>query len=223
MYPLLRTTPRAGSRLTIYLRSLILEFGTYHPPFASLAGSVNSAPRPTRVPPEILTDALIEDIKTSCCFVGSPLDQAILHEPGTFDESPRREDRMDVDIEAPLSHGQSLHVNPPSGRRSGTQSGTQSGIQSGAHTPSRVQDSWAAQYERQSNATDFLIPVTPPPTVTGTGRGNIRIPGWIRERAADYLFSGGDVDEPSVAEVILQTLLKVGLASVLKFVKGDRI
>jgi actin-related protein 10 len=220
MYPLLRTTPRAGARLTIYLRSLILEFGTYHPPFASLAGSVNSAPRPTRVPPEILTDALIEDIKTSCCFVGSPLEPSLFPEPGKFNE-PRRDDGMDVDVEPSPSHGQSLHANPIPGHRSGTQSGiqsgVQSGVQSGAHTPSRmppVQDTWASQFERQSSATDFLIPVTPSPPVTGTGRGNIRLPGWIRERAPEYLFSGGDVDEPSVAEVILQTLLKVSYALV---------
>jgi len=34
------------------------------------------------------------------------------------------------------------------------------------------------------------------------------IPGWIRERAAEVLFEGGDVDEVSVAEVILDSLLK---------------
>lgn len=36
------------------------------------------------------------------------------------------------------------------------------------------------------------------------------IPGWIRERAAEVLFEGGDVDEMSVAEVILESLLKGG-------------
>ncbi len=208
MYPLLRTTPRAGARLTIHLRSLILEYGTYHPPFASLAGSVNSAPRPSRVPPEILTDALIEDIKTSCCFVGQPIDLTAL--PESASSLAQREDRMDIDVETPPSHGQSLHASPPPGQRSGSHSG--------AHTPSRqpqpTQDPWVAQYERTSTAADFMIPVSPPPPIFGTGRGSIRVPGWIRERAADYLFLGGDVDEPSVAEIILQTLLKVKLFSV---------
>jgi actin-related protein 10 len=54
------------------------------------------------------------------------------------------------------------------------------------------------------------MPVTPPPfQQTGTGRGTLIIPGWIRERAAEVLFEGGDVDESSLAEVILDTLLKV--------------
>jgi hypothetical protein len=49
-----------------------------------------------------------------------------------------------------------------------------------------------------------------PPFVqqNGTGRGTLVIPGWIRERAAEVLFEGGDVDESSVAEVILEALLK---------------
>lgn len=53
--------------------------------------------------------------------------------------------------------------------------------------------------------------VEPPPSQqTGTGRGTLVVPGWIRERAAEVLFEGGDVDESSVAEVILDSLLKVG-------------
>ena len=36
-----------------------------------------------------------------------------------------------------------------------------------------------------------------------TGRGTLIIPGWVRERAAEVLFEGGDVDESSVAKVML--------------------
>ena len=223
MYPMLRTTPRAGARLTSHLRTLILEFGTYHPPFASLAGSASTAPRPTPVPPEILTDALIEEIKASYCFVGSPLDQFPL--PGTENlrqPASQRDDRMDVDMEASHSHSQLLRVSPLPGHRSGYQSG----VQSGTHTPSRTpsaQDAWVAQYERQSGATDFLVSVSPPAPLTGTGRGNLRIPGWIRERAAEYLFLGGDVDEPSVSEIILQTLLKASQMLEMMVVKANSL
>ena len=65
-------------------------------------------------------------------------------------------------------------------------------------------------YTRHSTATDVHLRVVPPVSQqTGTGRGTLIIPGWVRERAAEVLFEGGDVDESSVAEVILDALLKV--------------
>jgi actin-related protein 10 len=68
----------------------------------------------------------------------------------------------------------------------------------------------ASMYTRHSTATNLHMPVLPPASQqTGTGRGTLIIPGWIRERAAEVLFEGGDVDESSVAEVILDALLKV--------------
>ena len=74
---------------------------------------------------------------------------------------------------------------------------------------SRVQ-ALATMYGRHSTATDIHMRVDPPPAQqTGTGRGTLIVPGWIRERAAEVLFEGGDVDESSVAEFILDTLLKV--------------
>ena len=67
----------------------------------------------------------------------------------------------------------------------------------------------ATMYTRHSTATDLRMPVMPPSSQqTGTGRGTLIIPGWIRERAAEMLFEGGDVDESSLAEVILDSLLK---------------
>ncbi|KAG8826416.1 hypothetical protein FRC19_008983 [Serendipita sp. 401] len=212
MYPLIQTTPLAGARLTAHLKELLLECGTYHAPFATLAGAVSSAPRPTRIPPEILTDALIEEIKTSCCFVGGPVDRSLplSHMPplDTVMASPS-DDRMSVDFENLTPHSR-LRVETPTTPRSGLNSGTQSGMQ----TPLRpsqqpsVQSAWTSRYQRQSTATDFMIPINPPPPLSGTGRGSIRVPGWVRERAAEQLFEGGDVDEYSVVEVILKTLLK---------------
>ncbi|CCA68903.1 related to fungal specific actin related protein-Laccaria bicolor [Serendipita indica DSM 11827] len=200
MYPLIKTTPRAGARLTQHLRALILEFGTFHPPFATLAGSANTAPRPTRIPPEILTDAIIEDIKTSCCFVGRVMSQSPSGAPDTMGidtdmPSPRTEDRMSVDPES----------QPHTPLRSGPNSGTQTPVRQSQAGSSA---SWATRYQRDSSAVDFLVPVKPPPPLSGTGRGSIRVPGWVRERAAELLFEAGDVDEASVAEVVLQSLLK---------------
>jgi len=65
-------------------------------------------------------------------------------------------------------------------------------------------------YMRHSTATDLRLKVTPPASQqTGTGQGNLIIPGWIRERCSELLFEGGDVDESSIAEVILDCLLKI--------------
>jgi hypothetical protein len=63
-------------------------------------------------------------------------------------------------------------------------------------------------YMRHSAATTLEVPV--PLSDMSTGAGTLVIPGWVRERAAEVLFAGGDLDEASVAEVILDALLKVG-------------
>jgi actin-related protein 10 len=71
-------------------------------------------------------------------------------------------------------------------------------------------DALASMYQRHSTATDIRMHVVPPKSQqTGTGRGTLIMPGWVRERAAEVLFEGGDVDEASIAEVILDALLKV--------------
>ncbi|KAG8752047.1 hypothetical protein FRC14_007402 [Serendipita sp. 396] len=120
------------------------------------------------------------------------------------------DDRMSVDFESLTPHSR-LRVETPTSPRSGLNSGTQSGMQTPLRPSqqSSVQSAWTSRYQRQSTATDFMIPVNPPPPLSGTGRGSIRVPGWVRERAAEQLFEGGDVDEYSVVEVILKTLLKV--------------
>ena len=76
MYPLLRTTPVAGILFTEHLKQLILHFGLYKPPLAMLGGSANlsSATQVTRVPEEILTDELVEEIKAGCCFIEELVD-----------------------------------------------------------------------------------------------------------------------------------------------------
>ena len=74
----------------------------------------------------------------------------------------------------------------------------------------------ASLYTRHSTATELYLKVVPPVAQqTGTGRGTLIIPGWIRERGAEVLFEGGDVDESSVAETILDSLLKVASYTIL--------
>ncbi|KAF7795277.1 hypothetical protein EIP86_006430 [Pleurotus ostreatoroseus] len=198
-------------------------FGTYLPPPTSLSGSVNipTANRSTRVPEEVLTDAVIEELKTRCCFVGDALDSDagnstfVAHDDNGADLGPPPSDitseseftrvSKDVDMESNFSSQQAAssgfsvvshsHVAPSIGR---------------SGPPEKHLQALASLYTRYSTATDLRIRVEPPPSQqTGTGRGTLLVPGWVRERAAEVLFEGGDVDESSVAEVILDSLLKV--------------
>ena len=82
----------------------------------------------------------------------------------------------------------------------------------GQHGGSQV---LADLYKRHSTANDIQMPVPPPISSGALGRGVLTIPGWIRERAAEVLFEGGDVDEVSVAEVILDSLLKARFSSLI--------
>ncbi|KAJ7455301.1 actin-domain-containing protein [Mycena galericulata] len=217
LFPHLRTTPLAGARLTSHLRALLLLFGTYLPPPTSLSAAANipAANRSMRVPQEVLTDAVVEEIKARCCFVGDGL-------------GPSNNDTRDV---TPGEEGSEMEI-PPSdstqsesdfslaGRESNFSShraSSEFSIISNPRVPAAHNhpgeghlQALATLYKRHSTATELQMRVVPPSSQqTGTGRGTLIIPGWVRERTAEVLFEGGDVDESSVAEVILDSLLKV--------------
>jgi actin-related protein len=79
-------------------------------------------------------------------------------------------------------------------------------------------------YKNFSSATDLYHPIT---LKDGT-RANLLIPGWIRERTVEVLFEG-DEDEPSIAQCILDSLLKLQpdlrkpLISSLLFIGGTSL
>jgi len=213
MYPQIKTTPIAGSQLTSHIRALLLMFGTYLPPPSSLSAAVNvpSANRAMRIPQEVLTDTVVEEIKTRCCFVGGILQGGSGHE-SRRGETPADDEGSEMEIpSSDISVSESDFSHGPS-----SQAETEYSVISGA--ASRSQDDHAqgedhlqgisTVYKRHSTATDIQMRVEPLQQ-TGTGRGTLIIPGWIRERAAEMLFDGGDVDESSLAEMILDTLLKV--------------
>lgn len=215
LFPHLRTTPLAGSWFTSHLRALLLLFGTYISPPLNLS-SVNPplSSRVSRVPQEILTDALVEDIKTRCCFVSSALE---INRDSTRSSSPPPAPEPDLPPSSDVAMSESEFSHASEGVESGSSSQHAS---SELEAVSLVQQSeggseghlqvLANMYTRHSTATDIRLRVVPPASQQlGTGRGTLIIPGWIRERAAEVLFEGGDVDESSVAEVILETLLKV--------------
>jgi actin-related protein 10 len=200
MYNLVHTTPLAGQRLNEHIRNLLLLFGSYYPPLTSLSGAVNvqNNPRVTHVPHEILTEEVIEEIKTRCCFVGDPLDIdreqmfSMSSSAGTSGTDSEYDDR-----------GSSV---PPSSEMGESELGDR-GIDP------RISALYGV-YEEKSTATELHMSVTPPESQqTGTGMGKLVIPGWIRERATEVLFDGGDVDEKSIVECVLEVLRKVCLRS----------
>ncbi|KAG6828624.1 hypothetical protein H0H92_007269 [Tricholoma furcatifolium] len=211
LYPHLRTTPLAGSRFTSHLRALILLFGTYLPPPTSLSATMNipAANRATRVPEEVLPDLVVEDIKTRCCFVGD-----ILGPPSDHHEATPSEGDMSEFEVPPSDNTHSESDFSQAGRESLSEFSVVSSVSrvpsADAPRGENYLQALATMYTRHSTATDIHMPVVPPVSQqTGTGRGTLIIPGWIRERAAEVLFEGGDVDEASVAEVVLDSLLKV--------------
>lgn len=199
-------------------------FGTYLPPPTTLSAAVSipAASRSTRVPEEVLTDALIEEIKTRCCFVSDALDFS----SDMRATSPSADDDIEMDVPPSDSATSESEFSRASVDESTTSSQPLSSEFSVVSHP-RMPDSdqprrenylqaLASMYTRHSTATELRMRVVPPVSQqTGTGRGTLIIPGWIRERAAEVLFEGGDVDESSVAEVILDALLKVTITFIV--------
>jgi len=167
--------------------------------------------RSTRVPLEVLSDAVLQDIKTRCSFVGDSLDTAL--DPGIA--PPSVEDPMDLDLPPNDSAPSESDFSRVSGDLDSTTDPTSSdfSVVPSQPLPGRLSgnqlQALANLYMRHSTATDLHLKVTPPTSQqTGTGLGTLIIPGWIRERGSELLFEGGDVDESSIAETILDCLLK---------------
>ena len=186
-------------------------FSTYLPPPTSLSAaiSVPAANRSTRVPQEILTDAVIEEIKTRCCFVGDFLDFSKEASRKIPAEEEEEEDMDFPSSDISLPGSDLSHATPSEQDSEYSVVSDQRPHQEDPQGESHLQ-ALSTMYKRHSTATDIQMRVLPPSAQqAGTGRGTLLIPGWIRERAAEILFEGGDVDESSLAETILDGLLKV--------------
>lgn len=179
LFPNLLSTPRAGARINARLRALLLQFGSYVMPPSSL----NSVAPPvvTRVPLELLSEELVEEIKNRACFVS---EAPGLDGYGTEAMFAEEGEAMDTENEEEAQAREELAM------------------------LKRMERRYAAS--SQATTISFRIPsLSSPPVITGVGRGWLQIPGWVRERAAEVLFEEGDEDERSITETILESLLKV--------------
>ena len=147
----------------------------------------------------------MEEIKPRCCFVGDFISpgKAIRREdtPGVETNSGSAMDLPpSSDFSASESKISNLAISQPdseilivTGLAFGTDSKARADLAHGVESHLRA---IANMYNRHSTATDIQMRVTPPPSQqSGTGQGTLITPGWIRERSAEMLFEGGDVDE----------------------------
>lgn len=189
LFPSLTTSPIAGRRLNRRLRALLLAFASYIAPPSSLTSTTPA--RVASLPREILTDDLVEEIKTRLCFVGGealPADEA---QAASGDlEIPQARDDLDErdEDEAIVAHlyerySRTAPATKPVSFRVPTLRGGSALSSANGHSG---------------------------------GRGWIQVPGWVRERAAEVLWEDeGDQDARGLADVVLECLLRVSLKPLL--------
>ncbi|WVR08245.1 hypothetical protein IAU60_005292 [Kwoniella sp. DSM 27419] len=172
LYTLARSTPLAGRRLHSTLRTLIRHHAIYIPPSHSQDPLRQS--KQEGLPPQVVTDQLVERILTEGCFVA-----------GIMVESADQ----DMDVEQAAEDGMS----------------------EAERDDIRKARSFKARYGRSSSAQDMAFRITPSAKERrGIGAGTVIVPGWIRERAAEVLFSDDSEGEAdSVTRVVLDCVLKL--------------
>ncbi|BGP19168.1 hypothetical protein JCM10213v2_007255 [Rhodosporidiobolus nylandii] len=196
LFPLLTSTPRAGARLNRRLRTLLLQHAAYVPPPPSLTAL--PASQPTRIPRDLLTEELVEEIKTRMCFVGEEIAEPLPAAAGEAAGVARAGREASV---VTTSSAMSLDAPTPSTAATASDDPDAALLE---HLTSR--------YSSSSSATtvSFRVPnLSHPPTATGIGRGWIQVPGWVREGAAEVLWEEGDQDELGLAGVVLECLMKL--------------
>lgn len=187
LFPSLTTSPIAGRCLNRRLRALLLAFASYIAPPSNLTSTTPA--RVSSLPRELLTDELVEEIKTRLCFVGgeaSPADEAQA-DSGDLEVPQVRGDMDERDEdEAIVTHlferySRTAPATKPVSFRVPTLRGGSALSSTNGHS---------------------------------AGRGWIQVPGWIRERAAEVLWEDeGEHDARGLADVVLECLLRVSIRS----------
>lgn len=190
----LRTTPRAGKRLQARLKSLLLHFGHYYPPFTPSSGSSfgqgsassslasGAGPsRRTKIPERMLTEGFLQDISAKALLVGNPVKD------------------QDVQVALDGSDDEEAYIQQLA-ERYGSE-----GIQATDLTIQVPASSRPPIHPPQQPSTLSLATVQ----TAREARGSLVVPGWIRERACEVFFEPGDEDEASIVEMVLESLVKL--------------
>ncbi|KAH9824688.1 actin-domain-containing protein [Melampsora americana] len=198
LFPLVRSTTRASSRLNSRLRSLLLRFAPLIPipkfgQSSNSSSATTSTDRKISIPREFLTSEVIEDIKTRLLFVSKePLKPFIT--PTDLETVPIASPTPMNTLDSMSDYSEELDT--------------------------VLLDSLERHYKNSTSSETIDITYKLPTLQTSTSNprapsmGVIKIPGWIRERAAEILFSKSDdhqipeeeEESWSVTEVVLECL-----------------
>lgn len=200
MFSKIVATPLAGSQLNSRLRSLLLAYGSYAPPPTSLNSM--TIPQPTKVPKKLLTEELIEEIKTRCCFVGDEVtdDDQHLRE---YDTELRQQRRSQSSTITTFSSPVEIDSGPD----------VEASFDDPEDPDGALLRYLQARYARTCPSTtslSFRVPhLSSPPAASGIGKGHLSIPSWIRERAVEVLFDTTleTRDSLSIQSAILECVL----------------
>lgn len=133
------------------------------------------------MPDEVLTMAVVEEIKTRACFVDPDMPE---DGPSTLSSS---------DKDKPYIINSCDYVSTASSEAD------REAYSSFRH--SRLKRKYVADEGNASEATTLTLRLP---------SGTLSIPGWLRHACTDIFFDSiGDVDEPSIPELVLDCLLKV--------------
>jgi len=175
----------------------------------------SAVPQATAVPEDVITDSVLEDVKTRMCLVAEPIvvsSRPTSPVPSTTQGTGTGDDSMSESGDRRSESSMSMSVDPPQASGSSHPPSSSASSRSRRRGTRTSPDRLRGLYVQQSRATDLTVRIAGPSTTAPgaiVSRAGLRIPGWVRERAAEVLFECGDVDEAGCAELILDSLLKV--------------
>lgn len=200
LFPLLRSTTRASTRLNSRLKALLLRFAPFIPipkfGQSSSSSSTTATDRKIPVPREFLTTEVIEDIKTRLLFVS---------------KDPLRPFSSPTDETVPMTSPTPMNTIDLMNEYS-------------EESDTVLLDALERHYKNSTSSETIDITYKLPTIQTSTSNprapcmGVIKIPGWIRERAAEILFTNSSLNHQmnqiqeeeeeslSVTEVVLECL-----------------